>query len=247
MIDFGLLFSMIISFGIPSLVINWWPLSSYDEPVGFVDVAIAPAIGGLAVGRVTTLALDDPGSIGSISDMLIIRSGVEFWPGVATAAAMLWLSAYRAGRSPLTRIADFLPLAMIGYAGYEAACIFRDGCFGPHTGIGLRPPGVEATMLPIGLFIAVAVATAALGVRRLASSGAPRAVVIATSALSVAVVRAAGSVWLPHIGNGLTRQHLTSIWVGVGTIFLLVGLTVVRVRGGSGRDRQPTNLPHRSL
>ena len=95
MIDYGLLVSVIIAFGVPSLLMWWWPLdtapiaASGPEPPGFLDVAVGPAFAGLAVGRLVTLALDDPNSLGSLSDMLIIRSGVEFWPGVIGAAAVV--------------------------------------------------------------------------------------------------------------------------------------------------------------
>lgn len=215
MIDYGLLVSMIIGFGVPALVGNWWLVTGRSGPVGFLDVAIGPAFAGLAVGRLTTLALDDPNSIGSISDMLIIRSGVEFWPGVSAALGAGILSANLGLVSPSRRLADVAPLAMIGYAGYEAACIFRDGCFGPESPIGLRPPGLTTTMLPTGWFMAAAVAIAAVGIRVLVSRRYPATVVVATAVLAVASVRAVGSIWLPHVGDGLTRQHLTSIGVAI--------------------------------
>ena len=138
MIDYGLLISVIIAFGLPSLIGTWWTVTGRDGPVGFLDVAVGPAFAGLAVGRLTTLALDDPSSIGSLSDMLIIRSGVEFWTGVAAAIAAVLVSANLGLVSPSNRLAELTPLAMLGYAGYEAACIFRDGCFGPSSAIGLR-------------------------------------------------------------------------------------------------------------
>lgn len=56
---------------------------------------------GLLVGRITTLALDDPNSIGSPLDMLVIRSGVEFWPGMAAAARVAAWQARRQGGSPI--------------------------------------------------------------------------------------------------------------------------------------------------
>ena len=168
MIDYGLLVSIIIGLGLPAVLIHWWPLTSFGDPVGFIDAVLGPALAGLAVGRLTTLLLDDPSSIGSISDMLIIRSGVEFWPGVAAAVIALMWSANRAGLPLLVRVADLAPVTMIGYAGYEAACVFRDGCFGPDSPIGLQPPGLAATMLPVGWFMAVAVALAAVMVRALA-------------------------------------------------------------------------------
>jgi hypothetical protein len=225
-IDYGLLMSMIVGFGVPTLLINWWPLSTYDEPVGFLDVSLGPAFAGLAVGRLTALALDDPSSIGSISDMMIIRSGVEFWPGVAAAVALLVWSASRAGVPILDRMADLAPLAMVGYAGYEASCVFRDGCFGPETSFGLRPPGLSTTMLPIGLFMAVGVVLAALGIRELKKRDVGLFVVLLSAGVAVASVRAVGSIWLPHVGDGLTRQHQTSIVVAAGTVVGLLAGTV---------------------
>jgi len=225
-IDYGLLMSMIVGFGVPTLLINWWPLKTYDEPVGFLDVALGPAFAGLAVGRLTALALDDPSSIGSISDMAIIRSGVEFWPGVAAAIGLLLWGAFRGGVPLLDRLADLAPLAMVGYAGYEASCIFRDGCFGPETSIGLRPPGLSTTMLPIGLFMAVAVVAAAVGIRELQRREVGPSFVLLSAAVAVAAVRAIGSIWLPHVGDGLTRQHLTSIAVVAAAV---VGLAATRV------------------
>jgi len=226
-IDYGLLASMIIAFGIPSLVCSWWTVSGRDGPVGFLDLALGPTFAGLAVGRITTLALDDPSSIGSISDMLIIRSGVEFWPGVATAIAIVMVSAHLGLVSPSRRIAELAPLAMVGYAGYEAGCIFRDGCFGPDTALGLRPPGLSTTMLPIGWFMAVGVAVAAVGVHRLGTRGTSTFVVVLAAAFAVASVRAVGSIWLPHVGDGLTRQHRTSIAVAAITA-LIAAAAIVR-------------------
>ncbi len=224
MIDYGLLVSMIIAFGVPSLFASWWLVSGRDGPVGFLDVAVGPVFAGLAMGRLTTLALDDPSSIGSISDMLIIRSGVEFWPGVAAALAAVLVSAHFGLVSPSRRVAELAPLAMIGYAGYEAACIFRDGCYGPRSTIGLRPPGLTTTMLPVGWFMAAAVGVTAIGVHTLLTRGRPPLVVALASAAAVASVRAVGSIWLPHVGEGLTRQHLSSIAVAVVS---LAGLAIV--------------------
>ncbi|MFQ5557467.1 MAG: hypothetical protein ACE5GB_08190 [Acidimicrobiales bacterium] len=227
MIDYGLLVSLIIAFGGPALLGNWWLVTGRDEPVGFLDVAVGPAFAGLAVGRLTTLALDDPSSIGSLSDMLIIRSGVEFWPGVAAALAVAVVSANLGLVSTSRRICDLAPLAMVGYAGYEVACIFRDGCFGPDSAVGLSPPGLTTTMLPIGWFMAAAVTLAAVGVRALATRGHLPIVVVLAGLLAVASARAVGSIWLPHVGDGPTRQHLTSIGV-VAISAMAVVIAVVR-------------------
>lgn len=237
MIDYGLVVSIIAAFGIPALLVHRWPLSSYPTPVSFLDVAVGPAFAALVVGRLTTLALDDPNSIGSISDMIIIRSGVEFWAGAAAAVALVAWDARRSETEPLVRLVDLAPLAMVAYAAYEAACIFRDGCLGPESPIGLRPPGLTTPMVPVGWFMALAVAAAAIAVHRLATQGLDRLIVALSAVASVASVRAVGSIWLPHVGDGLTRQHETSIAI---TLLVAAGL----VTRGISRQRSNTSGPH---
>ena len=235
MIDFGLLASLIIAFGVPSLVASWWTVRSSAGPIGFLDVSLGPAFAGVAVARLTTLVLDDPASIGSISDMLIIRSGVEFWPGVVAAVAIALWSARRAGDSPAARVADLAPLAMVGYAGYEAACVFRDGCFGPESPIGLRPPGLSTPMLPMGWLMGIAVAVAAVAVHGLVARRHASIVVALTATAAVASIRALGSIWLPHVGDGLTRQHISSVAVAAATGLAAIA-TVMFSRGQRSID-----------
>lgn len=230
MIDYGLLISVILAFGIPAVLSTRWRIAGSGEPVSFLDAALGPAFVGLAVGRVTTLVLDDPNSIGSVSDMLIVRSGVEFWPGVAAALTAAAVSARMASVAVGRRIVDLVPLAMVGYAGFEATCAFRDGCFGPASQLGLRPPGISITMLPIGWLMAVAIAAAAVGVRALVVRGHSSALVVAVATTSVASVRAIGSIWLPHVGGGLTRQHTTSVVIAAAAAVATLVATVVERR-----------------
>jgi len=225
-IDYGLLMSMIVGFGVPSLLIRRWPLSTFDIS-GFFDAAIGPAAAGLVVGRLTALAIDDPNSIGSVSDMIIIRSGVEFWPGVLAAASVLLWGSHHAGLSPFARIADLVPLAMVGYGSYEASCVFRDGCFGPRSAIGLRPPGLTSTMLPIGWLMALAVIAGAVALRRYVDPERSLSIRVLGAAVVVASARSIGSFWLPSVGEGLTRQHLSSIVVAVAALVILIGASAV--------------------
>ncbi len=230
MIDYGLLVSIMVAFGVPSLVALWWPIevgpeTRQGEPrIGFVDAALGAAIAGVVVGRLATLLLDDPTSIGSISDMLIIRSGVEFWPGVTAAVAFVWWSERRAGPFSHTRLVGLVPLAMVGYAAYEAACIFRDGCFGPESQIGLRPPGVMTPMFPVGWAMAIALLAAAWATRLLARREKSPVLIVSAATAAVAGVRSVGSIWLPHVGDGLTRQHVTSIVIGSGAALVVAGV-----------------------
>lgn len=218
MIDFGLVVSLIAAIGAPALLAARW--SDGDESSSFLDDVTAPLLAGLAVGRLATLVLDDPGSIGSMSDMLVIRSGVEFWPGAAAAAGVVAWQARRTERPPMERLAALAPLALIGYAAYEATCVFRDGCLGPVAPVGLRPPGLQARMLPVGWLMAAAALGGAVFVQR-RRDRTPPAASVATAAVIAAAVRSLGSVWLPHVGDGITRQH------GVSVVILVVSATVV--------------------
>lgn len=217
MIDFGLLISMALAIGVPSLLAHRWTLQTLDGTAGFADVAVVPGLAGLAVGRLAAVLLDDRRSLDRLSNLLIVRSGVEFWPGVAAAAVVVACAARRQQVRPMTRLVDVAPLAMVGYAAYEAACVFRDGCYGPPSAVGLRPDGVTATMLPVGVLAAVGVVVGAAIVRTMARRGVANIEIVLSAIAVVAGVRAAASVWLPHIGDGLTRQHASSVGVMVAS------------------------------
>jgi len=227
-IDFGLVVSLIAAIGAPALLAARWAYG--DERSSFLDDVTAPLLVGLAVGRLVTLALDDPNSIGSLSDMLVIRSGVEFWPGVAAAAGVVAWQARRTERSAVERLAALAPLALVGYAAFEATCAFRDGCLGPVAAVGLRPPGLHATMLPVGWLTAAATLAGAVFVYWRRDRTRP-VVSVGTAVVITAAVRSLGSVWLPHVGEGMTRQHRTSL-------ALLVVATVTTVLLAS--SRKPT-------
>lgn len=247
MIDVGLLLTMVVAVGLPSLVATWWPLTTFDEPVGFLDVAIWPAFVGLGVGRLVAVSIDGPSSLGSLSDLLIIRSGVEFWPGVAAAMLLSAWSARRSGTTSLDRLADLVPLALIGYAGYEVTCLVRDGCYGPESPLGLQPPGTSATMLPVGVVAAVAVVVGAIVLDRQVGRWSSRTVV--TGGLTVvAGVRSLAANWLPHIGDGPTRQQWSSIVIFVIGVVPLAAVSVAgRRAAGRGRtaDAMTVERSHR--
>ncbi len=233
MIDVGLLATIVIVLIVPSVFVRPWPSSAAAS--GIIDISIGALFVGLAVGRLTAVALDDPGSLTSLSDLMIIRSGVEFWPGVAAGLAWIAFRARHDEVAPLRRLAAISAPALVAWACYEATCILRDGCPGPLSSIGLRPDGLVETMFPIGLVVAAAAGGAAVVGRRWHRRSVPDVEVVVMALLSIAIIRSIASIWLPHIGNGLTRQHRTSIAVGV---IAVIAFVVIRRRlqrpAGSG-------------
>ena len=225
MIDVGLLASMLVVLIVPSVFVRAWPESAVAT--GLLDVASGALLIGIAVGRLAAVAIDDPGSLTSISDLLIIRSGVEFWPGAAAGVAWVAVGARRDHVSPASRLAAITAPALVAWACYEATCLLRDGCPGPLSSIGLRPAGLVQRMFPISLGVAAAAVGAAALVRRWHRRGMPDLQVIAATLIALASIRSVASIWLPHIGDGPTRQHRTSIAVGV---IASIGLVALRLR-----------------
>ena len=225
MIDVGLLATIVIVLIVPSVFVPPWP--SPAAPSGVFDLSIGALFVGVAVGRLSALALDDPGSLTSISDLLIVRSGVEFWPGVAAGLVWIAVRARAEAVAPLRRLAAISSPALAAWACYEATCILRDGCPGPRSSIGLRPDGLVEPVFPIGFVVAAAAVGVAFVGRRWHQRGAPEAEVVVMALFSVAAIRSVASIWLPHIGSGLTRQHKTSIAVAV---ICAIAFLVVRRR-----------------
>lgn len=226
MIDRGLLVTVaVMAVAVPVLARLAPPRTL--ERSELLDAALPAIFAGLVAGRLTAVALDDPTALSRLRDILLIRGGMEFWPGVA---AGLGLFALGARRSPVrlpVRLADLAPYAMWEYALYEGLCLVRDGCFGPRTAVGIRPGGLGNPQLPIGVFIAVAVVGAGIVIRRVGSRYPSLAVVGAVGA--VAIVRSIASFWLPRIGSALTRQHIESLVVAA--LAVLTGAAVaLRIR-----------------
>lgn len=225
MIDIGLLASMVVVLIVPAVFVRAWPESAVAT--GLIDATSGALLIGIAVGRLAAVAIDDPGSLTSLSDLLIIRSGVEFWPGVAAGVGWIAFRARQDHVSPVGRLAAITTPALVAWACYEATCLVRDGCPGPVSRFGLRPDGLVQRMFPVSLVVAAAAAGAAALVRRWHRRGLPDLQVIGVTLVALAVIRSVASIWLPHIGDGLTRQHRTSIAVAIVSS---VGLFAVRVR-----------------
>ncbi|MEZ5379543.1 MAG: hypothetical protein R2733_23785 [Acidimicrobiales bacterium] len=154
MIDLGLLLSMVVTLGVPIVVARRWSSggerSGDTDPLApdLLDVVLGPLLAGLVVARLTAIVLDDPAAFGRVTDVLIIRSGVEFWPGVVVAAIVAAAAARRSGVAVMARLAALVPLGLLGTAGYEATCVVRGGCFGPTSPVGLRPQGSAPRWCP---------------------------------------------------------------------------------------------------
>ena len=235
MIDVGLLASIAILLIVPSVFVPPWP--STAAVTGLLDTAGGALLIGLVVGRLSAVAIDDPEALSRISDLLIIRSGVEFWPGVAAGTAWIAIRSKRDHIAPAQRLAALTAPALAAWACYEAACLVRDGCPGPLSSLGLRPEGLVERMFPVDVIAAAAAAGAAIATRHFHRRGMPSLQVVALAIALLAVIRSVASIWLPHIGDGLTRQHKTSLVITVIASLIFIAIRIRERRSTAATDR----------
>ena len=234
MIDQGLLVSIVVIAVVVSALNRALPPTTIDRP-RVVDELSTAAIVGVLAGRVVAMALDDPSGLSRVGDILVIRGGVEFWPGVLAGAAAIAWRASRGAR--LMTLIDMTPPFLWGYAAYELTCLVRAGCFGPESAVGLRPDGLGTRQLPVGVLVGLVVATLGVVLRRWRCQS--RALQVAVAIGALAVTRSVASVWLPRVSAGLTRQHITSLAVA-GAATVVGGGIAITQRGVRGA---PTTAP----
>ena len=234
MIDVGLLASIAIVLIVPAVFVPPWPTSA--AATGLLDTAGGAVLIGLLVGRLAAVAIDDPGALSRIGDLIIIRSGVEFWPGVAAGTAWIAIRSKRDHIAPAQRLAALTTPALVAWACYEAACLVRDGCPGPLSSLGLRPDGLVARMFPIDVFAAAAAVAAAIATRHFHRRGMPSLQVVVLAIALLSTIRSVASIWLPHIGDGLTRQHETSLVIAVIATLTFIAIRIREQRSPATTD-----------
>ncbi len=208
MIDSGLLFSALLVLTAVWAAERWvFDRRSIDIPARALDIATTPLLVGVAVARLTAVLIDDPGALSRVGDLLIIRSGVEFWPGVAAGIVAVAIGARREGAAVSDRLAGLAPTGLVAYAAYAATCALREGCFGPASSLGLVPRVGGVRQFPVELVVAAGVVVLAVALGRAHLSP---VVTVATALAGLAVVRLVAAIWLPRVGTGVSRLDVES-------------------------------------
>lgn len=222
MLDIALLGSVLVIVTSLYIAARWAPVASMHANEA-IDRLYLPTFAAILAARVVAAALDDPTSLRSLRSLLVVRGGLEFWPGVAAGLAVLAAGLRRSGRPVLVELVDLAPFALWGYGAWELTCWLRDGCYGPEAPFGLVPDGLSEPQLPMGLLMGGTLVLLGFVVRHAWSITPGARLLLAVG--GAAAIRAVGSFWLPHLGAGLTRQHWQSLavvavatfWFGLST------------------------------
>ena len=222
--DVGLLLTMLIVIGGVQLVLRAAPPTAVDRGL-LVELVSTPLIVGLIAARLVFVLLDHPASVFRLRDLMVVRSGMEFWAGVVVALAWLAARAQRSGgrAEALVKLAAAVPYLLIGVALYESSCLVRDGCLGPVAGVGLVPRGLDSTMVPVGLLAAGALGLTAVVLRR-GTLEAEQTVLCAFVVLGG--VRLVASWFLPAFGP--SRVERESALAFILSLVVLIAFTARR-------------------
>lgn len=234
MIDTGLVISIVAAVAAAAIAARLIPPRTMS-PRDVLDVTGTGLVVGVVTGRLVAMLFEAPTGLTHLGEIILLRSGMDFWAAVAAGTLALAVSTRRAGVAIVARLADCLPYALGAYAAYEATCVARDGCFGPRSPIGFRPAGMGTRQFPIGVAVALAVVVLAIGARHLAAGSPGLALLVATAGL--AAMRYAAAFWLPRISPGPTRQQIESLLV-----LVLTATTALAVATPYGRRRMATRV-----
>lgn len=237
MIDVGLLLTVLIMLGGVQLALRIFPPTAADRSA-VVQLVSTPLFVGFIASRVVFVLVDHPASVFRVRDLMVFRAGVEFWAGVVVALSLVLFrvrqSADRVGA--MVAFAAATPFLLFSVALFEGSCIVRDGCLGPVSSVGLKPSGLDTTMLPIGIIVALALLASALVLRQ-AWTLKPEQTVMAALVI-ISAVRLVASQFLPAFGPSRAEKE--------SAVVLVISLTTAVAFAARRRRCRPVTLASNS-
>lgn len=223
MIDVGLAVSLVVAGGAVWGCARWWRRSH------LLDALVSAVLVGAVVARVVHLAVEHPAGLLSPLELISLRSGAAWWPGVVAGVGWWWL---RSGSAPaparLVALAATVPLALVAHGTLAATCVVRDGCPGPSSAFGLVPPGLSSRVFPLGLAAGMVLVVLAVVLAHWAAPPlVPPLAVVGLAAGAVAVLRLVATLVTPTLGSRGPAIGVELVVVGVS-----IGVAVVGSRRG---------------
>ena len=196
------------------------------------DLAVMGIIVGIAAGRLWAMVASGTNPLTHVTDILIVRGGVD--PFAATAAALATVS-WSARHTLWPSLDALAPAAAFGLAGWHAGCLVRGACLGTTTGLpwGIATTPGSALRHPVEIYAAVLLIAAGFGLVWLWRHHPATGATTWAALFAVAATRTLTEPMRPVLGRGRTMEY------GV-TAAAVVVLGVIVWWQRRANSRQPT-------
>ena len=182
------------------------------------EAGVVSVVAGIFIGRIVAMLIDGVNPIAHPMDVVLVRSGVStVGASLGAAAVFAWL----ARKEPVGMADGISAAALAGLAGWHAGCLVRGTCLGTASDLpwAVAQSGSEVTRHPVGIYAALVLGVAAIGVAwwksyRKPPSGVPAA---------IAVIAAAGTRLVleplqPSFSGGPVWFYAAGLAIGIAAL-----------------------------
>jgi prolipoprotein diacylglyceryltransferase len=200
------------------------------------ESAVTAGVAGIFIGRLVAMALDGVNPVTHPADVLLVRAGVSTVG--ATLGAMAVFAAL--SRRRVIPMADGVAAAALaGLAGWHAGCLPRSACLGTASDLpwAVAQDGSTITRHPVGIYVALLLALAAIAIALWKAYRWPGAGIPAAAALGAAgAIRLGTETMQPSLDGG-------PVWFyTLGLVAAIAGIAWFAGRGSaqasSDRDEE---------
>jgi len=204
--------------GAAAYVMLWWEAKHGNAARctgNLWEIGLVSTVAGIFIGRIVAMLIDGVNPIAHPMDAILVRSGVSTVGASLGAAAVFVL---QARRSTITMADGISAAALAGLAGWYAGCLVRGTCLGTASDLpwAIAQAGSEVTRHPVGIYAALLLGAAAIGLAwwkayRRPPAGAPAALAV----LAAAGTRLIVEPLQPSISGGPAWFYATGLVVGI--------------------------------
>jgi hypothetical protein len=182
------------------------------------EIGVVSAVAGIFIGRIGAMLIDGVNPIAHPMDVILVRSGVSTVGATLGALAVFtWL----ARKEPIAMADGISAAALAGLAGWHAGCLVRGTCLGTASDLpwALAQSGSDVTRHPVGIYAALMLGAAAIGIAwwkayRRPPAGAPAALAV----IAASVTRLVVEPLQPSISGGPVLFYGAGLVIGVAAL-----------------------------
>jgi hypothetical protein len=215
--EFTLLGAAAIAAGAAYLML-WWEAKHGNAArcTGSIwEIGVVSAVAGIFIGRIVAMLLDGVNPIAHPMDVILVRSGISTAGATLGAAAVFF---WQSRKEPVAMADGISAAALAGLSGWAAGCLVRGTCLGTATDLpwGMSQAGGTVARHPVGIYVAILFAVAAVALAAWKTYGHPPTGVPASVAvIAASAIRLATEPFQPSLSGGPVWFYGAALVVGV--------------------------------